>query len=213
MRSKLFLAVTVAALLAAGAAFAGSATATRDAGGKGILYSFLGQLTARPGGGHVSITVEGGNRAALRAMLGHPVAQTFDYGDATEFLKWANGVPKVVRPGDLDAGDYVWIHVRAPRGSPLDAIEDTDAGLVGDHGTEINPPSKPLYLFRGKLTAAGSSSITVARGHRRRGGGRADEQGVRPARLLPRASGNRALAGAAARPRLGHDLPGRHAHG
>ncbi len=43
-------------------------------------------------------------------------------------------------------------------------------------------------------------------------GDRADRQGVRPARLLPRAPGHRALARAAARPRLGDDLPRRHAH-
>jgi hypothetical protein len=169
MRTKLFLAVTAAALLSAGAAFATAGTGTAGAATRGILYSFLGKLTAEPSNGDVSITVEGGNRAALRALIGEAATQTFAYGGGTQFLKWSNGVPAVVQAGDLDSGDYVWVHVRAPRGSSLDTIEDTDAVRVGDRGSELNRPTEPLYLFRGKLTAVGSSSISVeVRGGNRR---------------------------------------------
>ena len=65
MRMKLFLAA------AAVARSRGVVAATAGAAGGGIAYSFLGKLSAAPSGGHVSITVEGGNRPALRAMLGH----------------------------------------------------------------------------------------------------------------------------------------------
>ncbi len=140
-----------------------------DKPGRGLLYSFVGQLTAVPSGGSVSITVEGGNRPALRAMLGQPAAQTFAYGDSTQFLKWSNGVPTVVQPGDLDSGDYVAIRIRAAGGSSLDALEQTDAVRVGDHGTERTKPDQPQFLFRGKITAVGSSSISVnVRGGNRR---------------------------------------------
>ena len=159
MRTKLFLAAAVAALVSITAGIA--ATADAGAATRGVLYSFLGRLAAVPDNGHVSITVEGGNRPALRALLGHSVDQTLSYGDATEFLKWSNGVPTVVHASDLDTGDYVWVHVRAPRGSSLATIEETDAGVVGDRGTELNPPSKPLYLFRGRVASVGSGSLTV----------------------------------------------------
>ena len=129
MRTKILLATVAAALLAAGAAFADNGN-----GPAKIRYSFLGQLTATPANGGVSITVEGGNRPALRAMLGQPVAQTFAYGSNTEFLKWSAGIPTVVQPGDLAAGDFVWVHVRAARGSALADIESQQAGLVGDRG-------------------------------------------------------------------------------
>jgi hypothetical protein len=152
------LAAGVAALLAAGAACADNGNA-RFAGK--IRYSFLGQLTATPSNGAVSITVEGGNRFALRAMLGQPVTQTFAYGGDTEFLKWSTGVPTVVQPGDLASGDFVWVHVRAPRGASLAQIEQTTAGLVGDHGTQLFTPAQPLYLFRGTLTSVGSSTVNV----------------------------------------------------
>jgi hypothetical protein len=139
-------------------------------GPHGIRYSFLGTVTATPSNGGVSINVEGGNKAALRAMLGAPVTQTFAYGSDTEFLKWSKGIPAIVQASDLAAGDYVWVHVRAPRGSSLADIEKIDAGIVGDHGTELYKPDKPLYLFRGKLTAAGSDgsvTVDVSGGNRR----------------------------------------------
>jgi hypothetical protein len=154
MRTKIFLVAIAAALLATGAAFAGNGPAKQR-------YSFLGKLTATPANGGVSITVEGGNKAALRAMLGRPVTQTFAYGTTTEFLKWASGLPAIVQGGDLSAGEYVWVHVRAPRGSTLAAIEQQQAGLVGDHGTTLTKPDKPLYLFRGTLTSATSTAVTV----------------------------------------------------
>jgi hypothetical protein len=154
MRTKILLAALAAALLATGAAFAGNGPAKQR-------YSFLGKLTTAPANGSVSITVEGGNKAALRAMLGQPVTQTFAYGTTTEFLKWASGLPTIVQAGDLAAGDYVWIHVRAPRDSTLAEIEQQQAGLVGDHGTTLDKPDKPLYLFRGTLTSATSTAVNL----------------------------------------------------
>jgi hypothetical protein len=153
MRKTIVIAI-LAALCAVGSASA--------KGPHGIRYSFLGTLTATPSNGGVSINVEGGNKVALRAMLGAPVTQTFAYGSDTEFLKWSKGIPTIVQASDLAAGEYVWVHVRAPRGSSLADIEKVDAGIVGDHGTQLYKPNQPLYLFRGKLTAVGSNgSVTV----------------------------------------------------
>jgi hypothetical protein len=157
MRTRVFLVTVAAALLAATAALA----ANPGNGHGKIRYSFLGQLTATPSNGGVSITVQGGNRQALRAMLGAPVTQTFAYGSTTEFLKWSMGIPTVVGPGDLAAGEFVWVHVRAPRGATLAEIEQQAAGIVGDHGTQLFKPSRPLYLFRGTLSSDGSGTVTV----------------------------------------------------
>ena len=162
MRLKLVLAAATAAL-------AGSVAATAGAAGGGIAYSFLGKLSAAPSAGHVSISVEGGNRPALRVMLGSPVTQTFAYGDKTQFLRWTNGVPKVVGADDLQAGDYVRVNVRAPRGSSLGTLVSTSAALIGDHGTQLNRPDQPDYLFRGKVSGVGSSNVTInVRGGNRR---------------------------------------------
>ena len=163
MFRKLLVIAAVAALCVAGAA-------TANNGHGKMRYTFVGTLTAAPNNGGVSINVVGGNRAALRAMLGSPVTQTFAYGSTTEFLTWAKGVPTVVQPGDLAVGDYVRVNVRASRGSSLSEIEQTAAALVGDHGTQLFKANMPLYLFRGKLTAVGSDgsvTVDVSGGNRR----------------------------------------------
>jgi hypothetical protein len=55
----------------------------------------------------------------------------------------------------------VWVHVRAPRNATLAEIEQQAAGIVGDHGTQLFKPSRPLYLFRGTLSSVGSGTVTV----------------------------------------------------
>src|SRR5439155_6838073 len=111
----------------------------------GIQYSFLGQVSAAPANGQLTVTVQRGDPAALRAMLGQSVSQTFSYGSNTEFLKWSKGVPSVVQATDVRVGDFVWIHVRDARGASLADIEARPAGMVSDQGSRINPPSRPLY--------------------------------------------------------------------
>lgn len=169
MHTKLFLAGALVALVAAGAAFAGNGNGKQVGRACGVHYLFVGRLTATPSDGGVPITVEGGNRVALRTMLGRPVTQTFAYDDGTEFLKWSQGVPTVVQAGDLAEGDYVLVHVRARRGASLADIEQQPSALVGDHGSQLYRPSQPLYRFRGKLTAVADSSVSLdVRGGNRR---------------------------------------------
>lgn len=159
MRRKLsFAAAVLAALVAAGSALADSSPPPKA---HGVPYAFVGRLTAAPADGALSITVEGGNRFALRAMLGQSVAQTFAYCDSTEFLQWSKGIPTVVAPGALSVGDYVRVNIRAPRGAALPAIEQTPPGVVGDHGSTLYKPTQPLYLFRGTLSSVGSTSVAV----------------------------------------------------
>jgi len=160
MFRKLLVISAVAALCVAGAASANPGHGKRH--GKAMVpYQFVGTLTASPSNGGVSINVVGGNKRALRAMLGAPVTQTFAYGSDTEFLKWSQGKPTIVQAGDLAAGDYVRVNIRAQRGSSLSDLEQTAAGIVGDHGTQLYKPTMALYLFRGKLTAVGSGTVTV----------------------------------------------------
>jgi hypothetical protein len=159
MTSKRMLRIALAAvslaLLVAGAA---------QGGGIRAHYIFRGHLLATPPANatSVSLSVEGGNRIALRKMLGESVDQTFAVGTGTEFLKWSHGVPTVVHANDLSAGDWVVVNVRAPWDASLSQIESRPAGIVADRGRAPNPASQPLYLFRGKLAAAaGPSTVTV----------------------------------------------------
>jgi hypothetical protein len=148
-----FLAAMLAVLVAAGAASAG------DARGK-MLYQYWGQVEAT-GSASVTITVQNGNRPALRSLIGQSQLQTFATGEKTVFLKWSKGKPTVVGIGDIAVHDYVLVHVRADRGASLDEIKGTPAALVGDHGPTVNPPTQPLYLFRGTLVSAGGGKVTI----------------------------------------------------
>ena len=155
------MAVGLVALVAAGAALA--------AGPNGkVLYRFVGQLQAAPSGSSLSVAVQGGNRQALQAMLGQGQVQSFATGEKTVFLKWSKGIPTVVSIGDLAQGDYVAINIRAPRGASLAELLATAPGIVGDRGTTLTKPDKPLYLFRGTLvsTTAGSVTVDVKGGNR-----------------------------------------------
>lgn len=156
--------VTVAALLAtlvaATAAFAG------DSNGK-TLFRYVGQLQSTTDTS-VTVTVQNGNRPALRSLLGASQVQTFATGPETVFLKWTNGTPAVVGIGDLTIGDYVTVNVRGRSDAPLATLTGTPAGTVADHGPRLARPDRPLYLFRGTFvsTAGGTVTIDVKGGNR-----------------------------------------------
>ena len=160
---RVVLAALSLALLATGAA---------QGGGVRTHYIFRGHLLATPPANatSISLTVEGGNRIALKKMLGSSVDQTFAVGTGTEFLRWSHGVPTVVHSSDLRAGDWIVVNVRAPHDASLSQIESRPAGIVSDRVAKPNRPTYPLFLFRGRLAApAGTSTVTVdVRGGNRR---------------------------------------------
>ena len=154
------LATVLATLVATTAAFAGGQE------GK-TIFRYVGQLQAKSDSS-VTITVQNGNRFALRSLLGQGQVQTFAMGEQTVFLKWAKGIPTVVGIDALAVGDYVTVNVRADRQASLEMIRGTAAATVSDRGPTLHRPGKPLYLFRGALvsTAAGTVTIAVSGGNR-----------------------------------------------
>jgi len=147
------LASALAMLLAATAAFAAGTN------GK-VLYRYTGKLTAKTSSS-VSVTVENGNRPALRSLLGKSQDETFATGAKTVFLRWSKGIPTKVTVDDLAVGDFVTVNVRAERGAPFETVASTPAGMVGDHGATLNKPDKPLYLFRGTFVSTGGGKVTI----------------------------------------------------
>jgi hypothetical protein len=144
MKHRLFplLALAAVALAVAAAAFAR---------GRGELYQFRGELS-NASSTSVQLQVEGGNHAALEALIGQAQNQAFTIDGRTEILVWSHGVPHVAAVTDLKQGDWVQLNVRTSAGASLAQIESTPAALVGDHGPSPNPPSRPLYLYVGTVT-------------------------------------------------------------
>jgi hypothetical protein len=146
MKHRLLITAALAALACAVLA----ATASAERGGKGRLYQFRGEVVSATSTS-VQVTVEGGNHAALRAMLGQSQNETFTIGPKTEILVWRDGIPHVASYGDLKANDWVQVSIRARGDSTLAQIVATPAGIVGDHSARPGRPGLPLYLFRGTV--------------------------------------------------------------
>jgi hypothetical protein len=108
------------------------------------LFLYRGKLAAPAGTSTgmstVTVNVHGGNRLALRTLLGSARQQSFTYGPETIFLKWQGKVPTVIAPADLTVGDQITVRIRAPRHSTLAQVEATAAVHIGEH----EPPSTTI---------------------------------------------------------------------
>jgi uncharacterized protein (DUF58 family) len=138
------------------------ATTAALAGGPkdNTLYRYVGQLQSKSGSS-VTVTVQNGNRAALRSLIGQSQLQEFATNDKTVFLKWTNGIPTVVGIDDLATNDYVTVNIRAGRDATIDQIRAKPAATVADRGSTLNRPTKPLYLFRGTFVSAAEGKVTI----------------------------------------------------
>ncbi|HSC48951.1 MAG TPA: hypothetical protein VLD16_01710 [Gaiellaceae bacterium] len=159
MRKQLLLGALLAvAILTAGA----SATFAARTGGN-VLYVFNGRLLADAGSGStIAVDVNGGNRVALRKLVGQSDSAGFAVDAGTQYLRWAHGVPTVVTESNLLAGDRVSVRVVADRHASLAQIEATAARRVADSGQPGRFPAQPLWLFRGTLDApAAGGNLTL----------------------------------------------------
>ena len=155
MKHRLLVTLAIAAL--ACGTVATTAVASHGGGkgkGNGRAYQFRGDVVSASSTS-LTITVEGGDHTALRAMLGQTQNQTFTLGSSTEILVWSQGKPTVGDAGDLKTGDWVQISLRST-GTSLQDIESTPVAVVGDRGANPAKASHPLFLFRGTVSGAQS---------------------------------------------------------
>jgi hypothetical protein len=159
-----YVALAALVLLAAGAS---STFAAR--GGADATYVFNGRLLADAGNSStLYLDVNGGNKIALKKLVGLSDNQNFAVGAGTQYLRWSHGVPTVVAESNLVAGDAVSVHVRAPRSASFAVIAATAAARVADRGPTPGFAHRPLWLFVGSLNgpaANGKISIHVQSGN------------------------------------------------
>jgi hypothetical protein len=101
------------------------------------LFLFRGKLTS-VGSSSVTVEVKGGNKRALRLMVGQPAEQTFAFDADTIVLLWQGRVPTVIGASQLEVGERIVVRVRADRGSTLAEVEATAAKRLA----EREPPAK-----------------------------------------------------------------------
>ncbi len=153
MKRPLFYLGLIALVLTAGAS---GSLAARQSGTVG--YVFNGRLLADAGNStSLFVDVRGGNRPALRKLIGQGRTQQFAVGPNTQFIRWTNGAPSVVAESSLLAGDRVTVRVRTDRSASLAQIESTPAWRVADSGPGGRNPRRPLWLFIGTLNAPAAS--------------------------------------------------------
>jgi hypothetical protein len=153
-RQILHLALVGLAVLTVGAS---GTLAASNTGGK-TLFVFNGRLLADAGSSpSIFVDVNGGNRIALRKLIGHGDNQQFSVDANTQYIRWTHGVPSVVPESNLVAGDRVSLKIRAERAASLAQIESTPAKVVSDTGPPNGRyPRRPLWLFIGTLNAPAS---------------------------------------------------------
>jgi len=105
------------------------------------LYLFRGTFVGTSGGA-VTIDVKGGNRRALRLMIGQDARQSFATGAETVFLHWAQRIPTVIDASKLKAGDRILIRVRAAADATLQTVETTAATRVADREPKAQESSQ-----------------------------------------------------------------------
>jgi hypothetical protein len=164
MRRRLtYVALAALVLLVAGA------STTFAASSGNVTYIFNGRLLVDAGSSSsLYVDVNGGNRPALKKLVGSSDSQHFAVGSGTQFLRWSHGVPTVVSESNLVAGDRVSVHVRTARTASLAEITSTAAARVADRGPSPGFARRPLWLFVGSLNAPaanGKVSIHVQSGN------------------------------------------------
>jgi hypothetical protein len=139
------LAVAIASLALAGSA---------GAHVRGVAYEFRGAAVVAPGSGalQIQVQVDGGNRPALKALLGAAQPTTFKTDGKTRWIVVNGNVPVLGASDHVLAGDIVRVAIRAPFHTPLAQLLATPAARVTDLSARTRPAGR-LFLFG--ATAAG----------------------------------------------------------
>ena len=148
MRRQLVL----AALLGLAILTVGTSATLAARGSGNVLYVFNGRMMADAGSNPtIAVDVNGGNKPALRKLVGQSDNANFAVDAQTQYIRWTHGVPTVVPESNLLAGDRVSVRIRADRRATLAQIQGTPARRVADSGPSGRFPRQPLWLFHGTL--------------------------------------------------------------
>jgi len=170
----LVAAASLASVAPASAATANNGRSQHPARFGGQLYIFKGTVAAAPSSSTnaLQITVTGGNRPALKALVGNtssPLAFTVD--GRTSYIAWTastrGNAPSATTADALKVGDPVHLRIRARHGAPL-ALLIEPTRMVNDFAAAQKVAGR-MFIFRGRAvavdTTAKSITIDVHRGN------------------------------------------------
>jgi hypothetical protein len=158
---------TLAVLVSATAATAAPARRDHTTGAhhrrhEHLRYEFRGTLAADAGANATSLVVQvtGGNRPALKAVIGAAQPLTFAVDAGTRYVWWSGGTPSLVSSDHLHAGDPVRISVAGSWGEPLAQILAQPAARVADLVAASRPHGR-MFTFAGKADAVDTTKHTI----------------------------------------------------
>ena len=125
----------------------------------GTAYEYRGTVTALTGD-QLQVQVTGGNRAALRSLIGATQPTTFKVDATTKVVVEASG-PHSGTLGDLAPGDSVVVVYRGARDLTAAQLATTPATRVWDV-TAKNRPRGRLFLYAGTITALDPATSAIA---------------------------------------------------
>jgi hypothetical protein len=133
----------------------------------GQVYVFSGTLAVAPGAAPTAlqVTVSGGNRPALRALVGNTTEPlSFAVDSRTSYIDWTAGdranAPSSTTPDTLKAGDPVHLRIRARWGTPLATLLATPTRMVNDFAAAQRVAGR-LFLFEGPAVAVDTTAKTI----------------------------------------------------
>jgi hypothetical protein len=164
---------TLAALAAAatmslvGAAPAGAATAKAHAPFAGRLYIVSGTIAAAPAASPTSLSVQvsGGNRAALRALIGNESDPlTFAVNARTSYVAWTastrGNAPSASTADAMKVGDPVHLRIRARAHATLANLVARPVRIVNDFAAAQRVTGRH-FVFEGKAVAIDTTAMTI----------------------------------------------------
>jgi hypothetical protein len=158
MKRTIRMTVAALAVAAASLTLVGAASAHT----RGVAYEFRGTAVAAPGTGatQIQVQVTGGNRPALRALLGAAQPTSLTADAKTRWIVVTGNTPVLAASDVVLAGDVLRVVVRAPWHTPLSALVATPAASVTDLTARTRPAGR-LYLFGATASAIDTTAHTI----------------------------------------------------
>jgi hypothetical protein len=131
------------------------------------LYIFKGTVAASPvpGATSLQVSVTGGNRPALRALIGNTAAPlAFAVNGRTSYIAWSastrGNAPASTDPTTLKVGDPVHLRILARHGAPLTRLLVRPTRMVNDFAAAQKVTGR-LFLFHGRAVAIDPVAKTI----------------------------------------------------
>jgi hypothetical protein len=167
LRMTSLAALAAAATMSLIAAAPAGAATTKAHAPLGQLYIFSGTVAAAPAGSPTSLSLQvaGGNRAALRALVGSTSQPlSFAVDAKTSYVAWTasarGNAPAASTASAMKVGDPVHLRIRARSHAPLARLLARPVRIANDFAAAQRVTGKH-FVFEGRAVAVDATAMTI----------------------------------------------------